>query len=174
GELVSPASDVYSLGVMAFEMVTGRVPFTANTAVEVCMKHLSAPLPQIALLEPGLPKSFANLIERMLEKDWTHRPKNGKEVADALATLEPEINLATQPTERLPTSRHFQRGSESLFHETEVTLAAFELVGFSKITCRNLHPARVAFLLETWYRLVRRAVNDHDGILDRCVADRVT
>src|SRR5205085_620308 len=55
-----------------------------------------------------------------------------------------------------------------------VTLVAFELVGFSNSSCRNLPPTRVAFLLASWYRLVRRAVNDYDGIIDRCVADRVT
>src|SRR5262249_27074037 len=153
-------------------MVTGRVPFTANTPIEVCLKHLTETLPQIAQLAPDLPKSFAHLIHLMLEKDPTQRPQNGNEVSQLLAAIERELDLLEAPTETLGCPH--QQANRSSLCQVETTLAAFELAGFSKISCCNLPPARVAFLLESWYRLVRRAVADYDGLVDRCVADRVT
>ena len=76
GEQPTAAADVYSLGVMFYEMLCGRRPFNGPTALEVLSQHLVAPVPR-------LPAEFAHyqpLIERMLEK----RPKYRLPDADAV------------------------------------------------------------------------------------------
>jgi class 3 adenylate cyclase len=188
-ELVSPASDLYSLGIMAFEMVTGRVPFTADTSAELLTKHLNESPPSIAILAPGAPKKLADLIMRMLEKDPAMRPKNGREVIDSLKIIEEILPFPdwTRMYGRVVPESTTVRGAraytaasgspgpeESFFEEADMTLASFELAGFSRETCRKLLPARVAFLLESWYRFVRQTLQVHSGVVDRSVADRVT
>jgi serine/threonine protein kinase len=174
GEMVSPASDVYSLGVMSFEMLTGRPPFTADSVIVLLNKHLTDQPPSIDALAPGLPSSLAGLTMRMLEKDPRKRLVDGNEVFEELAAIEKEQEFPHNrfPADGFATTLPYLSGSS--FHAAEVTLASFELAAFSKDTCSKLPPARVAFLLESWYRLVLRAVTGSGGLVDRLVADRVT
>ncbi|MBS2035974.1 serine/threonine protein kinase [bacterium] len=65
--LPHPASDQYSLGVMCWEMLTGRRPFEDENPVTLIVKHLSEPVPSLARLRPDLEK-FAKVLERMLAK----------------------------------------------------------------------------------------------------------
>src|SRR5205823_5082798 len=106
-----------------------------------CLKHLTETLPQLSLLAPGLPKSFAHLIHWMLEKDPMHRPQNGNEVGQSLAAIETELDLLDTPTETLVLRRYDQQACKSSLCQVQITLAAFELAGFSNISCRNLPPA---------------------------------
>ncbi|HET9531885.1 MAG TPA: protein kinase [Blastocatellia bacterium] len=174
GQPVTPASDLYSLGILAFELITGRVPFTADTAIALLMKHVYEPPPPILDLAPNVPQELAELIGYLLEKSPSQRPQTGKEVLLSLSSIQKKLELSEQPTDLLhPEKRRPEEGA-SYLDELEITLACFELVGFSRETCQNLLPARVAFLLESWYRLVRQAVYGSGGIVDRYVADRVT
>jgi class 3 adenylate cyclase len=101
-----------------------------------------------------------------------------KEVVSALASIQNRLEADEQATAATPGGElqgELQADhGESFFDEFELTLACFELVGFSREVCQQLLPARVAFLLESWYRLVRQAVSESGGVVDRYVADRVT
>jgi serine/threonine protein kinase len=174
GKAVAAATDVYSLGVLAFEIVGGRVPFTADTAVELLMKHIYEFPPPIRDIAPAIPSALADLIDAMLGKDPLQRPQMEKDVLASLVRIQKRLEASEQVTGALPTGEtHVERG-ESYFDEFELTLACFELVGFSREVCQQLLPTRVAFLLESWYRLVRQAVYENGGIIDRYVADRAT
>lgn len=74
GKTVGPATDIYSLGVMAFEMVCGRLPFQAEGAMDMVMKHISEPPPRPSSLWPDIPASLETMILRMLEKEPERRP----------------------------------------------------------------------------------------------------
>jgi len=73
GLMATPASDVYSVGVVAFEMLTGELPFAAETPVGVAMRHVHDPAPRPSAVVPGLPPQVDPIILRALAKDPTRR-----------------------------------------------------------------------------------------------------
>ena len=73
GLMATPASDVYSVGVVAFEMLTGDLPFVAETPVGVAMRHVHDPAPRPSRVVPGLPAQVDPIILRALAKDPTRR-----------------------------------------------------------------------------------------------------
>jgi serine/threonine-protein kinase len=73
GLMATPASDVYSAGVVAFEMLTGELPFAAETPVGVAMRHVHDPAPRPSHVVSGLPPQIDPIILRALAKDPTRR-----------------------------------------------------------------------------------------------------
>jgi serine/threonine protein kinase len=82
-QTVDQRSDIYSLGIILYELVTGRVPFTADTPLAVILKHVSDPLPLPSILKPDIPESIEKVILKALAKDPDDRYAN---TAEFLAT----------------------------------------------------------------------------------------
>ena len=85
---VTAQSDLYSLGAMLYEMVTGRPPFTGDDMVAIIGQHINTPPVSPSWYRPDLPPTLAALIMKLLEKDPNKRPASAKEVLEALEAIE--------------------------------------------------------------------------------------
>jgi serine/threonine protein kinase len=93
GGQVDGRSDIYSLGVVLFQCVTGRLPFTAENAVGVIMKHMSEPLPSPLRLVPDLPPQVDYIIRRAMEKEPERRYQRAADMAADLRAIGEELRL---------------------------------------------------------------------------------
>ena len=79
-------SDIYSLGIMMYEMLAGVMPFRGETAVEIAMKHLKNPIPSIRKVNDTVPQSVENIILKATAKNPKNRYNNVRELYDDLKT----------------------------------------------------------------------------------------
>lgn len=84
GEKVDHQTDIYSLGVIAYEMLAGRPPFEDDAPLGIIMKHITAPVPPITELVPGLPPAVDIVFQWVLAKDPADRPPTAIAFVDAL------------------------------------------------------------------------------------------
>jgi serine/threonine-protein kinase len=82
GEPATPRSDLYSLGIVLYELLTGVVPYRADNPVAVCMKHVTEPLTPPRRLDPTIPEAVDALVVKMLAKDPADRPASATELLD--------------------------------------------------------------------------------------------
>ncbi|MFL5799047.1 MAG: protein kinase domain-containing protein [Actinomycetota bacterium] len=83
GEPATPRTDIYSLGVVLFEMLTGRHPFADTPPPQIVGKHLTEPLPSVVAFRPDLPASVDQVIARATAKSPTERYADPQALADA-------------------------------------------------------------------------------------------
>ncbi len=108
GKDVDARSDLYGLGVTAFYMLSGRLPFEGKTPTEVLAKQVTEAAPPLGSLDLPLPRQVALLVDRCLAKDPEHRPAS----ADALAE---QLGVALEQRRELPAAlRAFVKSSGRL------------------------------------------------------------
>ena len=80
-------SDIYSLGILMFELLTGRVPFKGDNAVEIAIKQMKTPIPSVRKYNEEIPQSVENVILRACAKNPKNRYDSAREMHDDLKTV---------------------------------------------------------------------------------------
>jgi len=91
---VTPASDLYSLGVVVFEMLAGRLPFDGDTPMSIAIQHIQTPPPPLRALRPDIPPAVEAVVLRALAKDPTARFERAEQFANALERAFASANAA--------------------------------------------------------------------------------
>lgn len=111
-ESASPRSDVYSLGIAAYMMLTGKEPFTGGTAMQICVAHMTLPPPPFSTFENvNASPQLQSVILRCLEKAPGDRPQDMLELATLLRSC-PEVNAWTKTDAALWWASHEVRDTE--------------------------------------------------------------
>jgi serine/threonine protein kinase len=96
GEEIGPAADLYSAGIIAYELVTGAVPYSGADPVSILWRHVHEPLPALSLRKPGVDARLARWIERLLAKDPARRP-GAPAALDELRAIKDEVLERPRP-----------------------------------------------------------------------------
>ena len=90
-------SDIYSMGIMLFELLTGRLPFKGDNAVEIALKHMKDDIPSVRKINANIPQSLENIVMKATAKNPKNRYDDVKEMYNDLKVCLNEENLNQKP-----------------------------------------------------------------------------
>jgi eukaryotic-like serine/threonine-protein kinase len=146
GEEAGPRADLYSLGVVAYQLLTGRLPYEANSLSELALRQQREPPPPVDELNPHVPPELADAVGLALALDQEDRPANAALLAEAIATgargIEPAPAARTRNLEGTAATRVLSSGRGA---PTDQTRVATGVRGPAAARPRQLEPRRAAY-----------------------------
>ena len=156
GKNVDPRSDLYSLGIVLFEMVTGRPPFIGDSPVAIAYKHVQESPPRPTSLNPAIPKPLESVIARLLAKNPAQRYPSAEEVRTDLRRFrqgEPLMNsvgsaapaAATQPDpsqQTVPQASSMPTGQQRAVIDTTRAIPAAQAANYEPVEEEYYEPPR--------------------------------
>ncbi|QNF29488.1 MULTISPECIES: Stk1 family PASTA domain-containing Ser/Thr kinase [Metabacillus] len=101
GGLANNKSDIYSIGIVLFELLTGRLPFDGESAISIALKHLQSETPSPKRWNPDIPQSLENIILKATAKDSFHRYDSAEEMEKDLETAF-DVSRISEPRFSIP------------------------------------------------------------------------
>jgi serine/threonine-protein kinase PpkA len=143
-EKLDGRSDIYSLGVVLYEMLSGKIPYTANDIFGIAMKHLKEPVPILK----GKLKTYQYLIDRMMNKDKKKRIKTKKELFQIIKDL-----LNSENTEYKTTKPDIQKKRKTNTSTTVKTIHRGKKIAPPKATQKKVFKKKKKEKKLLWYSL---------------------
>jgi serine/threonine protein kinase, bacterial len=113
----SPASDVYAVGILTYELLTGATPFTGDTALTVAYQRMDHDVPPPSTVIAGVPRQFDELVRRATARDPADRYSDAEDMAVELEAIVDELGL---PDFRVPAPRNSAQHLSAVVHRSRV------------------------------------------------------
>lgn len=170
GEVLDFRTDIWAFGVLLFEMLTGKLPFTGDNLTARITATLTQPLPDLAQYNPNIPKPLADLIYRMLEKDRQNRIPSMRQVgAELESILMSSQGLPTSFESRFKTPVPSSQNTKRELPTGTVTFLFTDIEGSTKLA--QQYPDSMPAMIARHNEILTQVFESHHGYVFQIIGD---